>query len=32
MCQKFWQETIDLTQTKRAKALYVYILGVQKIS
>ena len=23
MCQKFWQKTIDITQTKRAKALYI---------
>ena len=28
ICQKFWQKTIDLAQTKCAKALYIYILGL----
>ena len=28
ICQKFWKKTIDLVQTKRTKALYIYILGL----
>ena len=28
ICQKFWKKTIDLVQKKCAKALYIYILGL----
>ena len=28
ICQKFWQNTIDLAHTKRAKAFYIYILDL----
>ena len=30
ICQKVWQKTIDITQTKRAKALSIYILCLYK--